>query len=153
MKESDLKSLSKDLNYGLVKQKNIFIIENFNKNFNCKLNELKYKFARMDYIDEEKKIYVELKSRRCSSYMFDTTLIPKDKIDYAKKRIIEGYKCYLLFVFENYEHYYIEIDDDKFKRYECKKFKRGFRIDTNDKEKDYYYIPISDLIDITPCFF
>jgi DNA-binding sugar fermentation-stimulating protein len=153
MKESDFKSLSKDLKFGLTVQTNSSVIENLNKQLNCELKEIKYKYARMDYLDDDKKIYVELKSRRSAYNEYPNTLIQKSKIDYAIKRIKEGYKCYLLFVFQYNNHYYIEINEDKFKTYECKKFKRGFRIDYSDQEKDYYFIPTDDLTDITPCLF
>ena len=48
----------------------------------------------MDYVNEDKTIYIELKGRRCNKYDYDTTMIGHNKYIKARKLIMKGFKVY-----------------------------------------------------------
>jgi hypothetical protein len=81
--------------------------------------------------------YYELKSRRNKYRDYPTTLIPADKIDDTKN---------IIFIFNFTDGlYYIKYNKEIFDTFEKKPFKRHQRVGYNDKQKDYYFIPIEAL--------
>jgi hypothetical protein len=79
----------------------------------------------------------EVKTRRIYYKQFPTTIIPQDK---ARPNAI--------FVFNFIDGvYYIPYDEEQFKEFDCKEFRR-YREGVNDIEKPYYYIPIDRLTKI-----
>jgi len=106
-----------------------------NEYFKDDIEIINERFCSYDY-KGVKNIY-ELKSRRCNYNTYPTTLIGKDKI-----------KDNIIFIFNFIDGiYYIKYEEDKFNNYETKLFKRYDRGNI-DREKDYLYIPIKDLIKI-----
>jgi hypothetical protein len=106
------------------------------------------KFNIYDFYGYEN--WYELKSRKCSYNSYPTTLIAKDKA------VKNGMVFLFYFVPSGTERcdvddkslYYIIYEPEIFKNFECSIFKRNKREDYNDKEKEYYYIPIQNLIKI-----
>ena len=78
----------------------------------------------------------ELKSRKFHQTKYPTTIIAQDKI------LKTSDKQYFLFNFTD-KLTFIEYDDDTFSKFEIKPFRRYGRTDFCDKEKLYYFIPIT----------
>ena len=106
-------SFKKDLEFGLNKEKEILNL--INKYFKRDIHKTIDKFCKYDFYDN--RYNYELKSRRCSSNTYDTTLIPFDKL---QKRII------FLFLFTD-GLYYIKYKKEKFNEFEIKEFVRNKR--------------------------
>ena len=58
-------------------------------------------FDKLDFRNEEKKIIVEIKGRKCESYKYYETIITCGKIYEAEEEIEDGYDVYYLFKFKN----------------------------------------------------
>lgn len=122
--------------YKFGKEKETEILPELLDYFRREIKLSKSEFAKHDFYDD--KYNYELKSRS-SKYkyndQYDTTMITEDKIDGNKPLI-------LLFNFED-GLYYIEYDQDKFKKYKVEIFSRA-KLKSN--EKKHIYIPKKDLI-------
>jgi len=121
-----------DIKFGFKNEKDtIHIIRLY---FQDNIQKMK-RYDKYDFMGES--CYYELKSRRNKYLDYPTTLIPSDKIDDTKN---------IIFIFNFIDGlYYIKYNKEIFDTFEKKPFKRRQRIDYNDKEKDYYYIPIEAL--------
>jgi hypothetical protein len=125
--------LKQDLKFG--KEKELEVLQILEEHFKDNIILINQKYCTYDY-KGIKNIY-ELKSRRCLYNTYETTIIGRDKI-----------KDNMIFIFSFVDGlYYIKYDELKFDKYEYKLFKRYDR-GTIDKEKDYLFIPIKDLIKI-----
>jgi hypothetical protein len=125
--------LKQDLKFG--KEKELEVLEILEEYFKDDIVLINQKYCTYDY-KGIKNIY-ELKSRRCLYNTYETTIIGRDKI-----------KENMIFIFSFIDGiYYIKYNELKFDKYEYKLFKRYDR-GTIDKEKDYLFIPIKDLIKI-----
>ena len=89
-------------------------------------------------------INMEIKSRKnLRKDSWDTTLLTMNKISDTSKTNIFVFNFVFDMARNMSEIYYIEYDEEKFSKYEKKMFSRA-KI-TSD-EKEYVYIPVSDLI-------
>jgi hypothetical protein len=124
-------SFKTDYSYGLKKEDELLpIIKSF---FQRDILKSTNKFERFDYSDEKYKY--ELKSRQNDYNKYPTTLIPASKI-------CKG----IIFLFNFTDGlYYIKYRKSKFNTFEKKMFVRNKRYDYNDKQQEYYYIPIDKL--------
>jgi len=102
-------------------------------------------YAKHDFKGKNKTF--ELKCRKFHINKYPTTIIAKDKILKTEETEQGRLKQYFLFSFTD-RLTFIEYTEDTFKDFECKNFRRWGRVDFVDKEKLYYYIPITRLIDI-----
>lgn len=116
-----------------LKNKNIFDTF-FNDNFIKTSN-----FHPLDF--EGDKYLLEIKTRTNRYDKYPTSLIPASKINYCKK---QNKETYFIFIFTD-STYYIKYDEQLFKTFDIKPFKRCDRIDHTDKLQNYYYIPIKNL--------
>ena len=108
--------------------------------FNIK-TKLTEQYCNYDYIDEDKKVIIELKTRRVNKDKYKDTMIPLNKIKKLLKLKKEGYKIYLCFCFLDGLFYY-ELKTGINENW----VRRGGRIDRGKNEiNDYYYIPIKNL--------
>ena len=109
-----------------------------NKYYDCdfKRNENDI-FDILDFKDDEKKIVVEIKGRRCSSTQYEDTIITASKVTEGFMKIDEGYKVYFVFVFKD-KTMEIELKED------CE-FKVKF---TGTNCIKHYCIPVKDLTEI-----
>ena len=125
----------KDLEFGIKKE--IELLETFKNFFNCNELLMTDKNYPFDYINN--KLQIELKSRNNSYSKYPSTMIGKNKIEFANKNKKETYFCF------NFTDgvYYIKYDKEKFDLYEEK---IGGRQDRGKFEyKPYIYIPICEL--------
>tara|TARA_Y100000592_G_scaffold100830_1_gene183141 strand:+ start:11228 stop:11659 length:432 start_codon:yes stop_codon:yes gene_type:complete len=94
-------------------------------------------FDILDFKDDEKKIVVEIKGRRCSSRQYEDTIITASKITEGFMKIDEGYEVYFVFVFTD-KTMEIELKEDA-------DFKVKF---TGTNCIKHYCIPVSELKEI-----
>lgn len=130
-----------DLDFGLQSEnENIDVIQKY---FNCSLVKTG-QYNEFDYVDKDKKILIELKTRKNTLNTYPTTMIGYNKILKAIDKKIEGYTIYFCFQFTDYLCYYIfEKDNVKWQSI-------GGRKDRGCNEiKQYYYIPVNNLKTIT----
>jgi hypothetical protein len=88
---------NKDLNYGLPKENEM--LKYFNEYLNADLKLSDNKYSAFDYIDNDNKIIVELKSRRVKKEKYYDVLVNKSKIDYGFDMIKKGYTVYIAWAF------------------------------------------------------
>lgn len=131
-----MSSFKKDFDFGISKQNQL--LPKICDKFGINIKNIEYKYSKFDYKDETTNINFELKSRRCSSKDYGTTMIPADKLENNGQKII------LLFDFID-GTYYIEYNKSLFDTFESKMFRRNDRYDHYDIEKLYVYIPIKFL--------
>ena len=127
-----------DLTFG--EKSEMEVLEILNKAFDTELVKGS-KYASIDFTSDT--VDIELKSRNVDYGKYDTTIVPKSKIDYIKKhRMMKKY----IFAFRFTDGlYYIEFKDEIFDGFECKMFKRVPRSGIVDKEQLYYFIPVGML--------
>lgn len=134
----------KDLEFGLSNEDIQQVA--LEKHFNCKFQQTD-RYSFVDYINSEKKIIIELKSRRCGRYTYNTTIIGYDKVEYCLKKIEEGYDIYFFFYFEKDKtlckyQFTKENHNPNWIRF-TGRMNRG-----KDERKNYYDVPTKDLIQI-----
>ena len=98
-----------------------------------------------DYLGDN--VYIELKTRRNTKNQFYTTMIVKNKLDWASSVMNEKpeTKIYFAFNFTDGVYYWEYKSDDLFDI----TFKQGGRWDRGKAEvKEYAYIPVKKLISI-----
>ena len=101
------------------------------------------KNAVYDFINKDKKILIELKSRRCRKNQYKTTMISCHKIGELLKKVEEGYTVYLFFNYLDCVCYY------EFTQYNKDWVSVSGRWDRfRDELNNYYFIPIEELIDL-----
>ena len=105
--------------------------------FNSNIQEILNQYSKHDYTDSNFKY--ELKTRTCKYNSFPTTLMPVDK----------AVDDLTIFLFQFTDGlYWIRYNAEDFEEFEKKQFVRHQRADYNDKEKDYFFIPIEKLTPI-----
>jgi hypothetical protein len=118
-------------------------ITQFNDYFKCTLNKISIN-SIIDFIDDESKIVIELKGRRCRKHQYNDTMIGTNKLYEAKKYIDKGYSCYFAFSFIDKLCYY-QYDGTINNKW----IREGGRCDRGCTETNsYYHIPCTLLKDI-----
>lgn len=137
---------SKDLHYGLNSED--VLLHTLNKYFKCNFKKTST-FESVDFIDKDRKIVVELKTRRNTRYQYPTTMIGSNKVEEAEKHINnpEGpYRVYFVFKFTDDLCIFKVCEDSICESWE----KMGGRSDRGVYEhKLYYYIPVNLLKSIS----
>lgn len=122
-----------DYQWGLIQQQKIIKI--LNHCFNTNLIQYEGQYSKHDYFDDN--TTYELKSRKCKYDTYETTLLTANKITSNKKKN-------LVFIFNFIDKIaVIKYNKKRFDKYEKKMYSR---INESYDEKEYYYIPIEDLI-------
>ena len=130
-------SYSNDYKYGMTQEKKVLkTIRNFwNK---PEIQKTENKYSTFDFFDGQ--TYYELKSRKCSSKNYNTTMLPSGKL-YSK--------CEQVFLFDFTDGlYYIRYNPEEFANFERIYFKNGDRYDLKGQNQEYLLIPINRLIRI-----
>jgi len=124
----------KDLLFGFQKETELKkIIEN---HFDCNFDYTD-KYHLYDFINNDKKIMIELKSRNNTYNKYPTTMIGMNKVKYG---IDSDHTCYFLFNFTDGLYYY-KLNDTTMT--ECN-ISKGGRKDRGQMEyNQYLYIPIT----------
>jgi len=88
------------------------------------------KYADWDYEDNEKKLKIELKSRRNKSNQYNTTILGSNKIFKGRKLMKEGWDIVYLFNFTDKIMFYeLDLDDDFYRNYFNNKYHSHIPID------------------------
>jgi len=96
-----------------------------------------------DYINKDKKIIIELKSRTNKKDKYPTTIIGNNKWCKAQKLLEQGWEIFFFFNFTDVLCYY------EFKNQADIVKSKGGRTDRGRPEIKYYrYIPVSDLVEL-----
>jgi hypothetical protein len=103
-------------------------------------------YGVIDFFNEDKTIYIELKARRLKHNQYETTMIGQNKIKYYKN--LKGCSCYLCFKYID-GLYFIKYEKQLFKTFKTDTIKINFRQDVGKTEfSDVIYIPYKHLIKI-----
>lgn len=129
-------SYFKDYQFGIEQEEKIKEI--LEKQFDTKLTKLS-RYAKFDF--ESEKCLIEVKSRNVTSTRFDSTMLPYTKIEGIEK---QNKEVYFVFNFTD-KIYYIQYNQELFKTFGKANYKRKQRIDYDDKEQLYIFIPIKNL--------
>jgi len=131
--------LQKDLKFGETKEESTK--ERLETYIGFPLEKQPYN-AIFDYLSDEGKIAVELKSRRNTKNKYPTTMVGYNKIIEANKLIKDGYTIFFAFQFTDKLCFYKYTDENE------NWIQKGGRVDRGRPEiKQYYFIPTSSLDD------
>jgi hypothetical protein len=95
----------------------------------------------MDYINDNKTIYIEMKTRRVNHDQYPTALIGKNKVDFCQK---SSATCYFVYVYMD-GMFYIKYDKALFDTFECRDYERGYRTGGIQPRQLFYFIPHTKL--------
>jgi hypothetical protein len=134
-----------DLHFGASKEKEILPI--LNAYFKTECVPETYKFAIFDFVDDEKKVCIELKSRRICKRQYPDIMIGYNKVREGFRRIRRGYTVYLVWCFTDKLCYY-ELTRETFEKDWVKKntCSRWDRI--GNEITDLVYVPVGQLKNI-----
>lgn len=131
-------SKNEDLAFGLASEAtNRRKLEAF---FGCGLNKTA-QFDAMDWSNDPKSLFVEMKTRRIRHNQYPTALIGKNKVDFCKKSNAD---CYFVYVYQD-GIYYIKYDEALFATFECAEYERGWREGGIQPKQLFYFIPYQHL--------
>ena len=103
-------------------------------------------YGVIDFFNEDKTIYIELKARRLKHNQYETAMIGQNKIRYYKN--LKDCACYLCFKYID-GLFIIKYDKELFKTFKMETIKINFRQDVGRAEfSDVLYIPYIHLIKI-----
>jgi hypothetical protein len=121
-------------------------LSNLNKYLNTTLHR-RGGFNTFDY-DDEKSIFVELKTRRCRHDRYPTAIVGQNKVNHAKLNETEENHFVFAFCYED-GLYAIEYEPDLFSTFESNdEYYRGARDDIENKPQKIIYIPTNLLVKI-----
>lgn len=126
---------SNDLTFGKLSED--VLLHTLNKYFKCNFKKTST-YDSVDFIDKDRKVVVELKTRRNTRYKYPTTMIGSNKVDEAEKHINNDYRVYFVFKFTDDLCIFRVSEDSMCESWE----KMGGRSDRGVYEnKPYFYIP------------
>ena len=129
-------SLKNDIIFGLNNEP--IVIDKLSKYFNESIEKTKEKYCPYDAFSPTTKY--EIKSRRCLSITYNTTIIPIKKVENIKDRLV--------FVFHFTDGlFYIVYNQELFETFE-KKNVTYYRQGGSNIPVLHYFIPVKDLIEI-----
>jgi|TARA_R110000850_G_scaffold271736_1_gene406277 hypothetical protein len=107
------------------------------KFFGCDFYRNDDVFDVLDFHDDNNKVIVEVKGRRCSSTAFKETILTVGKITEGLMEVEKGYEVYIFFVFTDITKY-VKLEQDN-----C-----NWNIkNTGTRFIPHYLIPVSELIE------
>jgi|ETNvirenome_6_85_1030632.scaffolds.fasta_scaffold06887_5 hypothetical protein len=128
----------RDYNFGITQER--AVLPELQKLFGESLQKSANKYCQYDFFNDE--CLVELKSRRCKSTTYPTTMIGAKKLELAADTSVKVYFCF------NFVDglFYHQVDPD----FDYTPFiSKGGRIDRGKPEmRQYIYLPVDKLIKI-----
>jgi len=98
-------------------------------------------YSLTDFVTPDETLFVELKSRRCRSDAYPTSIVGYNKIREMDRRTREGAKCYVAFAYTD-GLFVIEYEKDLFETFEHRdSFWRGARSDVVSRPQHVVLIP------------
>ena len=130
------RSKVEDIKNGLKNEANCKPI--FESYFKEKLTKHPNPYSAMDFFNEPKTFWLEVKERNVRHDQFPTAIISKHKVDFCR----ENSNSTHYFAWKYLDGiYYIKFDPIVWDTFECRDYKRFNRIDDNQKETLHYFIP------------
>ena len=127
-------SKNEDLKFGLTSEKvNKETLETF---FGRGLHKTNI-YDPMDYTDEGRTFYVEMKTRRIKHNDYPTALVGKNKIDFCRSSKVP---CYFIFVYTD-GMFYVKYDEKLFDTFDCNDYERGWREGGIQPKQPFVFIP------------
>lgn len=133
--------LNEDLKFGETAE--ISLNDKLNTYFNCSLTQTPQKHI-FDFINKEKKVIIEVKTRKNTKHKYNDTMVGYNKVLEANNLVKEGWDVYFVFNFTDLlTYYHYETENPSWIR-------QGGRDDRGKKEwkPKYYYVPVIHLINI-----
>jgi hypothetical protein len=132
-------TLADDLAFGTKNEENVWTtIENA---LGTKLTRLGG-YSPLDYTNEAKTIWAELKTRRIAHNQYPTALIGKNKVDFCDKENVAYYFVYSY----NDGLWYIKYDKALFDTFRVEiEYERGWRPDASNAPSAVVHIPVEHL--------
>lgn len=112
------------------------------KYFNVKLQKLD-QFNLFDFVSDDKKLYIEMKTRNCNLEHYNTSIVGKNKLDEASKLSKHNITVIFIFKFIDGTFYHIYDKDYNYIIKKCGRTDRGI-----NEIKNYCFINTKDLIKI-----
>ena len=137
-----------DADYGAIAGKKALI--QLQEYFKFPLIKLSY-YDTFDFYNDENRLYIEIKARRCQVNTSSSSMIGMNKINKAKILKRKNFNIYFFFYFTNTDFKECDLYYWEFKLSDIDKCetKTGGRIDRGKNEiKKYFYIPTNLLIKI-----
>jgi hypothetical protein len=138
--QMNINLFNRDYEYGINNENQLF--EKLTRKFG-KIKKSEDKMALFDYYGEN--IFLELKTRRNTKNKYETTMIGKNKINWAQKKIKENpeTKIYFIFCFTDGIYYLEYLNNENIN------FNLGGRNDRGYNEiNEYAYIPVNLLTEL-----
>lgn len=134
------RNFENDFEYG--EKQEVELLAILQEEFNDEDLKLTDRYSKFDLTSD--KYNIEIKSRKFHSSKYNTTMIPCNKCI-----IVDNKKTFIVINFTN-AIYYIEYNEEQFKKYEIKQFSRQNSI---EYDLPYYYINLSEFtrIQINRC--
>ena len=126
-------NFKKDLILGIVGEETV--LPKLRSYFKKNIRKSAGKYCKYDYIDEDGTLY-ELKTRRCMSSTFPTTMLPVHKV-------VDGAEQYFIFNFTD-KVMYAKYEKDTFASFEVSGVVDG-RYTYERQAVSHYYIPLASL--------
>jgi len=130
------RSYENDVAYGLQNQP--VVVKQLSKHFNESITSTVHRYCQYDAFSPTTKY--EIKSRRCKSSTYDTTIVPVHKVKGIDERLV------FVFHFTN-GLFYIVYDKEVFDKFE-KRNVTTYREGIENLPVLHYFIPVKELIEI-----
>ena len=110
----------------------------FENHFKEKLTKHPNPYWAMDFFNEPRTFWLEVKERNVAHDQFPTAIISKHKIDFCR-----GNKEATHYFAWKYRDgiYYIKFEEEVWATFECRDYKRFDRVDDVQRESLHYFIP------------
>jgi hypothetical protein len=110
----------------------------FEKHFKEKLTKHPNPYWAMDFFNEPKTFWLEVKERNVNHDQYPTAIISKHKVDFCN----ENKTATHYFAWKYLDGiYYIKYDSEVWKSIECREYSRFDRLDDRQLPKLHYFIP------------
>ena len=134
------RTIATDLKWGEEQEQKVKPL--LEKYFDCELVKTPQSYNIFDFINDDKKLIIEVKSRKNKKNKYPTTMVGDNKWKEAESLRDDGWEVFFFFNFTDCLSY-LEYDNQDIPR------KRGGRTDRGKREIKYYrYIDINLLNDI-----
>jgi len=108
----------------------------------CGMQKDTNKYAPLDFHNEPKTIYAELKTRLIPHDKYPTALIGANKVEFCSDPNKSHYFCWAY----SDGLYYLKYDKELFDTFQVEDYVRHARADFNDVPKPHYFIPHQVLV-------
>ncbi len=102
------------------------------------------RYAKWDFISDDGKRFIEVKSRRCAHDTYPTALVGRNKVSIAESDTDQSHSYYFAYQYTD-GAFIVQYDPTLFSSFVCEPFQRGGRAGIVDRSVDTYHIPHNNL--------